>query len=133
MRLPNGLVLIVGGVGPDNNPLYSGELFDPATQHFTTVGNSLHSARVLPTLRVLPDGKVQVIGGSQDNSMEMFDPAGASFSAYAQVLIGSTSVEQVLRAQTRAALFHSLQDGALVGAFATLLDRDEHSLTEMPG
>src|SRR2546426_6840862 len=130
--LQSGQVLLVGGVGLDNSALNSAELFDPTTQSFSAVGNTMQVARVLPTLRVLPDGKVQVIGGSQDNSMEMFDPAGASFSAYAQVLIGSTSVEQVLRAQTRAALFHNLQDGALVGAFATQLDRDEHSLTEMP-
>src|SRR5206468_3693497 len=41
-------------------------------------------------------------------------------------------VETILRAQTRAALFHNLQDGALVGAFAPLLDRDAHSLTEIP-
>src|SRR5437870_5011099 len=134
VRLPNGLVLIVGGVGPDNNPLYSGELFDPATQHFTTVGTSLHSARVLPTLRVLTDGKVQVLGGTQDNSMEIFDPAVGAFGAYAQLLPSSTkvAVATVLYAQTRAALFHNLQDGALVGAFAPLLDREEHSLTEIP-
>src|SRR3989442_8353941 len=132
--LQSGQVLIVGGVGKDNKALSSAELFDPTTLSFSSVGNTMQVARVLPTLRVLADGKVQVMGGSQDNSLEIFDPAWGSFGAYAQLLNSSSStpVETILRAQTRAALFHNLQDGALVGAFATLLDREEHSLTEMP-
>src|SRR5438128_2346096 len=81
--LQSGQVLIVGGIGSDNSALNSAELFDPTTQSFSAVGNTMQVARVLPTLRVLPDGKVQVIGGSQDNSMEIFDPAEASFGAYA--------------------------------------------------
>src|SRR5207247_4070437 len=132
--LQSGQVLIVGGVGKNNKALRSAELFDPTTLSFAAVDSALQVARVLPTLRVLADGKVQVMGGSQDNSMEIFDPAWGSFGAYAQLLNSSSStpVETILRAQTRAALFHNLQDGALVGAFAPLLDRDEYSLTEMP-
>ena len=83
----------------------------------------------------MPDGKVQVIGGSRDNSMEVFNPAAGAFGAYARLLDGSgaTPVETILRAQTRAALFHNQQDAGLVGTFAPLLDREGHSLTEMPG
>src|SRR5439155_24091942 len=87
------------------------------------------------SLRVLPDGKVQVIGGSRDNSMELFDPAVGGFGAYAQLLSGSTTtpVETILRAQTRAALFHNQQDAVLPGPYAPPLDPEGHSPTEMPG
>src|SRR5438093_372549 len=116
-------------------PRASAEVFDPATASFDLVASAMQVGRVQPVLRVLPDGKVQAIGGSRDNSMEIFDPALGGFGAYAQLLSGSTTtpVETILRAQTRAALFHDAQDATLVGAYAPLLDREGHSLTEMPG
>src|SRR5207302_2044423 len=79
-------------------------LFDPATLSFDRVASAMEVARVQPGLRVLPDGKVQVIGGSRDNSMELFDPAVRGFAAYAQLLGSSTTtpVETILRARTRA-------------------------------
>src|SRR5207245_4683770 len=45
----------------------------------------------------------------------------------------TTPVATILRARTRAALFHNQQDTSLVGSFAPLLARESHSLTEMPG
>ena len=131
----SGSVLIVGGAEAGNGPLDSAELFDPATLRFHLVASVMQVARVEPSLRVLPDGKVQVIGGSRDNSMEVFNPAAGAFGAYARLLDSSstTPVDTILRAQTRAALFHNQQDAGLVGAFAPLLDREGHSLTEMPG
>src|SRR6266566_2631917 len=131
----SGSVLIVGGVGRDNSPLDSVELFDPATVSFDFTAPVMQVARVQPDLRLLPDGKVQVIGGSRDNSLEVFDPAAGAFGAYVQLLNSSstTPVETILQAQTRAALFHNAPDASLVGAFAPLLDRESHSLTEMPG
>src|SRR6266566_7254335 len=115
--LESGNVLIVGGVGRDNSPLDSVELFDPATVSFDFAAPVMQVARVQPSLRVLPDGKVQVIGGSRDNSLEVFDPAAGAFGGYAQLLNSSSTAP----------------DASLVGAFASLLDRESHSLTEMPG
>ncbi|TMA89557.1 MAG: DNRLRE domain-containing protein, partial [Deltaproteobacteria bacterium] len=131
----SGSVLIVGGAEAGNGPLDSAELFDPTTLRFHLVASVMQVGRVEPSLRVLPDGKVQVIGGSRDNSMEVFNPAAGAFGGYARLLDGSgaTPVETILRAQTRAALFHNQQDAGLVGSFAPLLDREGHSLTEMPG
>src|SRR5882724_1953390 len=132
--LQSGKVLIVGGVGPDGSALDSAEMFDPATLSFDFIASAMTVARVLPYLRVLPDGKVQVIGGNRDTSMEVFDPTAENFAGHAELLSSSstTPVETILRAQTRAALFHNLQDASLVGVFASLLDREGHSLTEMP-
>src|SRR5207247_3787438 len=133
--LGSGQVLIVGGEANGYGPLDSAELFDPATLSFDLVASAMQVARVQPSLRVLPDGKVQVIGGSRDDSMEVFDPAVRDFAAYAQLLSSSTTtpVETILRARTRAALFHNQQDTSLGGSFAPLLDRESHSLTAMPG
>src|SRR5439155_6659476 len=133
--LGSGQVVPVGGEASGFGPLDSAELFDPATLSFDLVASAMEVARVQPGLRVLPDGKVQVIGGSRDNSMELFDPAVRGFAAYAQLLGSSTTtpVETILRAPTRAALFHNQQNTSLVGSVAPLLDRERHSLTEMPG
>src|SRR5439155_757531 len=122
--LGSGQVLLVGGEANGYGPLDSAELFDPATLSFDLVASAMEVARVQPGLRVLPDGKVQVIGGSRDNSMEVFDPAVRGFAAYARLLSSSTTtpVETILRARTRAALFHNQQDTSLVGSFAPLLD-----------
>src|SRR5437879_2149900 len=56
-----------------------------ATMTFSPASNTLQDARTRPLLRVLPDGKVQVIGGSDHESMEMFDPAANVFGAHAHV------------------------------------------------
>ncbi|MBI3756692.1 MAG: hypothetical protein HY267_01820, partial [Deltaproteobacteria bacterium] len=130
--LQDGKILIVGGAGLDNKPLDSGEIFDPATQTFSAVSNALHTVRMFSTLEVLPDGKVQIIGGSRDYSMEVFDPSINAFGAYSNWLLNDlTTTDDVLRARTRAALLHNTQDGTLVGALAGLLDREEHTVTEM--
>jgi hypothetical protein len=43
----------------------------------------MQTGRALATLRMLPDDKVQVIGGDSDYSMEIFDSATIGFNAIA--------------------------------------------------
>jgi hypothetical protein len=137
VQLQSGKVLIAGGLAPDGNALRSAELLDLETMEFSPTGNSMHSARVLPTLRVLPDGKVQVIGGDPEPSMEMFNPEGKYFTAQARLLSGSMSLLEVLQIQTGAALFgkpttpDAEWQRELSGNLEELLDRSEHTLTEM--
>src|SRR3954470_2870235 len=68
--LKDGTVLIAGGVdsGDNNAVLDSAEIFNPQTGRFAAAATAMGIARALPTLKVLPDGKVQVIGGSSDFS-----------------------------------------------------------------
>src|SRR5262249_43960057 len=125
--LQDGRVLIVGGKDADGNALSSGEIFDSAAG-FSTINGALKVGRVQAHLRVLFDGKVQIIGGSNDGSMEIYDPAFAGFGAYAHVLPeGDTCAGlpgQIQSSQTRAALFHNEQSNPT-------FDRSSHSISEL--
>src|SRR5713101_7199015 len=136
--LQSGQVLIVGGLTADGtSALDSAELFDPASQSFASIG-SLQVARWRPTLRVLPDGKVQIAGGNADSSIELFDPTDGAFRGHARVLNDSNAISDILRARTRAALIHpidpydALLQSQLTPPTQDLLDRQDHSLTEVP-
>src|SRR5687767_7629126 len=128
--LQDGRVLIVGGRDADGNSLDSGEIFDTTAGTFSAVDSNLKVARAGALLRVLFDGKVQIIGGSSDGSMEIYDPVIEEFGAYAHVLPESDPcvglVSQIMASQTRAALFHNGQADAL-------LDRVGHTITELSG
>src|SRR5262249_28716809 len=60
--LPNGTVLVAGGVGGGS----SAELYDPGTGTWTATG-SMGTARFNHTATLLPDGKVLVAAGSNGN------------------------------------------------------------------
>ncbi len=88
--LANGKVLVAGGMGanppsPAPHRLASAELYDPATNTWSTVG-SLAEARAHHSATLLSNGKVLVAGGSSNNanlpvnSAELFDPATNTWS-----------------------------------------------------
>jgi Kelch motif len=98
--LPDGRVLVAGGsitftFGPDPFAqvdlfLSSAEVFDPATNSFSSAGiGSMSIPRERAVAAPLPDGRVLVAGGltgppdqrSQLSSAEVFDPATNSFSS----------------------------------------------------
>jgi hypothetical protein len=128
--LQDGRVFVVGGKDGSGNQLSSGEIFDTTAGSFSTVDSTLKVARVRPHLRVLFDGKVQIIGGNNDGSMEIYDPVYEGFGAYAHVLPESDTCTglagQILSSQTRAALFHN-------GQTDPLYDRVGHTITELGG
>ena len=119
--LQDGRVLIVGGRDAGGNELSSGEIFDPASSSFTGVGG-MEVARVHPLLRVLFDGKVQIIGGNDDRSMEIYDPAAGIFGGYAQVPpdgdLHADLINEVMSAPTRAALLTGGQTITELGSSA---------------
>jgi hypothetical protein len=60
--LPNGEVLVVGGVGASSSSLRKTELYNPATGTWRTHG-SVWSGRYSHTATLLPNGKVLAAGG----------------------------------------------------------------------
>src|SRR5439155_15331554 len=60
--LPDGQVLIAGGLDNDNRALVSCELYDPETNTWT-LAPGMTTARSRHTAVLLPDGRVLVAGG----------------------------------------------------------------------
>ena len=82
--LPNGMVLVAGGLGSNLNALSSAELYDPASGTWTVTG-SLNTSRVAHTATLLPNGMVLVAGGFDTNlnaipSAELYDPASGTWT-----------------------------------------------------
>jgi hypothetical protein len=78
--LPNGKVLIAGG----NGYCKTAEIYDPATDGFTTVGN-LSIGRLNHGAALLPDGRVLVAGGYEYGGVsspceEVFNPSTNQFT-----------------------------------------------------
>src|SRR2546430_3846172 len=61
--LPNGMVLVAGGVDSNGNVSASSELFDPASGTWTATTGNLNTARYSHTATLLPNGMVLVAGG----------------------------------------------------------------------
>src|SRR5215510_14761719 len=128
--LNDGRILLVGGSAPDAGEVFSGEILNITTDTLESVANFLTDEHVRPTLHVLPDGKVQIIGGSDHEVMEIYDPATNQFGAHAHVYPNGDDhpelVRQVLAAPSRAALFRLSSGNALT-------NRAGHAITELPG
>jgi uncharacterized protein (DUF2147 family) len=82
--LPNGKVLITGGMERNGGFFATAELYDPDTGKFTPTG-SMITKRVGHKAVLLRNGKVLIIGGSnhEDGSLasaELYDPATGAFT-----------------------------------------------------
>ncbi len=138
--LQSGDVLIAGGVASGGAVLNSAELLDTGDLTFLPISLSMHVARSRPTLRVLPDGKVQAIGGDPESTMELFNPEGLYFSSLAHPAANANLLSAALKTQTRAAVLGrrmpkkllDLADADLSAAADETLDRTGYSLTEIP-
>jgi hypothetical protein len=134
----SGQVLIVGGVDAQSAVLNTAEVYDPASQTFYLPPTDLKTPRALATLKLLSDGKIQVIGGDADSTMEVFDPGLGWFNALALLPPTIDSLGATLSTQSRAALISptigqdQLLQGALTPEQLALLDRADHTITELP-
>ncbi len=95
--LPNGLVLITGGLSNSSTVVNTAELYNPAagTNGTFTATGVMTTARAVHTATLLPNGKVLVAGGLNFggylNTMDLFDPAAGTngtFSPATSNLIG---------------------------------------------
>jgi Galactose oxidase, central domain/Kelch motif len=82
--LPDGKVLIVGGMRRNQDFYRSAELYDPATGKFQSTGD-MAIPRVGHAAVLLHSGKVLIVGGwighGETDSTEIYDPAIGKFSA----------------------------------------------------
>jgi Galactose oxidase, central domain len=81
--LPNGKVLIAGGMERNGKWDASAELYDPRSGSFVATG-SMSVSRACHTATLLPEGKVLIAGGSDGSganlsTAELYDPATAKF------------------------------------------------------
>jgi hypothetical protein len=87
--LPDGRVLVVGGVNASNTPLSNAEIYDPTAGSWTTTGSLTLGPRSIHTATLLNNGKVLIAGGSSQplpasNALataEIFDPTTSTFSS----------------------------------------------------
>jgi len=83
--LPNGKILVAGGLDTDGIASNSADLYDPATGKFTATGN-MNNARWFHTATLLSNGLVLIAGGEDANgqplaSAELYDPIAGTFTA----------------------------------------------------
>jgi hypothetical protein len=86
--LNNGKVLIAGGFVAGGDSLASAELFDSASNTFTSIGD-MSEARSSHSATLLPDGRVLIAGGFNGlylNTSEIFDPATKRFTPARQMI-----------------------------------------------
>jgi N-acetylneuraminic acid mutarotase len=85
--LPNGKLLIAGGIDYKSDYIDSTDIYDPGNNTWTT-GPSMNSARYAHTATLLPNGKVLVVGGYNGanlNSAEVYDPNSGSLGSWTNV------------------------------------------------
>ena len=89
--LPDGRVLVVGGLDADNVATTSAELYDPIANTWQTAPH-ISQARSRHTATVLVDGRVLIAGGRGANelslaSAEVFDPASDAWTSHDNMAI----------------------------------------------
>jgi hypothetical protein len=82
--MPNGRVLVAGGMERNGVWLDSAEIYDPMAGRFAETGN-MHAQRAGAAAILLENGKVLIAGGNDASgkslaSAEIFDPATNAFS-----------------------------------------------------
>jgi hypothetical protein len=147
--LPNGKVLIAGGMARNGVYHDTVELFDPATRQFISAGR-MTTARSCHTATLLPNGKVLLAGGSGApwihlSSAELYDPATGRFTLTGRMTAERCGAEAALLPNGKVLIVGGLASGPMTrlasaelydpatGAFTATgrmhTPRDAHAIT----
>lgn len=159
VKLPNGQVLMGGGLGfdeldPQGNPIYRdldiAHVWDPQTGDFTLVPGTMNQGRVASTATLLPNGQVLIAGGYNTTTSggqlgigdsiaacDIYDPSSNSFLPASQTptLQGGRSF-QLQFPISAGALIHGLlqfQGGNTAVANPATMVFDQSNSTWRPG
>jgi YVTN family beta-propeller protein len=104
-RLPDGRVMVAGGINFQDGVLTAVEIFDPATKRWSPA-TSMARERLGHRAVTLQDGRVLVVGGLDANnaqiaSAEIFDPTSGAWSAAGSMALGRTDHSATLLADGR--------------------------------
>lgn len=101
--LPNGQVLIAGGLGlSDTNLVHlsTAELYDPATNTFKPTGSMVNARSGFSlgfTSTLLPDGKVLILGDdSYSTSAELYNPSTGTFTSTGSMTVSRMDLTATL-------------------------------------
>jgi hypothetical protein len=87
VALPNGRLLVIGGLGSSGSFLSSTEFYDPVAGGWTTTG-AMANARGRARAVLLPNGNVLVAGGDNGSALascELYNPGSGTWSAAASL------------------------------------------------
>jgi N-acetylneuraminic acid mutarotase len=105
-RLPDGTVLVAGGVSSGNLSVASAELYDPKKGTWSTTP-TMKEVRSRQTATVLLDGSVLVAGGGSGAFAELYHPDTGSWSA-------TSSLVEALQGPFQGHTATLLQDGKVL-------------------
>ena len=97
--LTDGRVFVSGGANSSNDPQKTTEIYDPATDAWTA-GPKLKVWRWKHTQTLLPDGRVLIVGGTDDltqlDKVSVYDPVTNEITAVAPMAEGRSNHAAVL-------------------------------------
>jgi len=124
--LPDGKVLIAGGISNGSIVLNSAELYDPANGTFTVTSTPMTSARYLHTATLLSSGKVLIAGGRNAsdalNTAELYDPVNRTFTATVGPMISAREIHTATLLRNDKVLICGGDQGSVYVKTAELFD-----------
>jgi hypothetical protein len=131
--LPNGQVLIAGGMERNGVLFNSAELYDPTTGRFTAAARSMNTQRVGHSATLLPSGRVLIAGGwSREGvlaSAELYEPRTGVFTSTGAMSSARGDFTATLLSNGKVLIAGGAGEGDRAVATAEVFDPDSGTFT----